>query len=225
MKKHVNKIIRNYVLFLILLITVLFNFSCSFDRSLKNEVYAGLGSPNDQVPFLPNVRRETLPNDLTYYVLKNSKPENFALLALVVNTGSVFEKNDQRGIAHFIEHMAFDGTKHFSKDEILEYLRSVGMRFGADINASTNFDNTVYFLKVPVKTNKQNIKVVPEKALNILNDWMQYVLFNQKDVDNKKKVILEKKRLKMTNAGARIWMDKIMPILFIRGQCMQKGCL
>ncbi|MDR2396010.1 MAG: insulinase family protein [Endomicrobium sp.] len=124
------------------------------------------------------------------------------------------KKNDQRGLAHFVEHMAFDSTKHFPKNGIIDYLRSVGMRFGADINAFTNFDNTVYFMEVPVQTDEQSIKIVPNKALNILNDWVQHVLFNQEDVDNERKVILEEKRLRMTNTGARIWLDKALPILY-----------
>jgi zinc protease len=102
------------------------------------------------------------------------------MLALVVNAGSVLEKDDQRGLAHFVEHIAFDGTKHFPKNEIINYLRSVGMRFGPEVNAYTDFDNTVYHIEVPIKTDERNIKVVPSKALNILNDWMQHVLFNQK---------------------------------------------
>ena len=214
MKKPVAKIMKKYLLSFVLLFTGIFVFSCSSGRSLKKEVYAGLGTPRDQIPFLSHVRKGVLPNGLTYYILKNSKPENFALLGLVVNVGSVFEKDNQRGLSHFVEHMAFDGTKHFPKSEILEYLRSVGMRFGADVNGSTNFDNTVYFMEVPVQTDKQNIKIVPNKALNILNDWMQYVSFNKGDVDNEKKVILEERRLRMTNAGARIWLDKIVPILY-----------
>ncbi|MDR2067350.1 MAG: insulinase family protein [Endomicrobium sp.] len=159
MKKPVTKITKKYLLYFVLLFTVTFVFSCSSDRSLKKQVYAGLGAPRDQVPFLSDVCKGVLPNGLTYYILKNSKPENFALLALVVNVGSVLEKDAQRGLAHFVEHMAFDGTKHFPKNEIINYLRSVGMRFGADVNASTNFDNTVYSMEVPVQTDKQNIKI------------------------------------------------------------------
>ncbi|MDR0617291.1 MAG: insulinase family protein [Endomicrobium sp.] len=205
---------KKYALFFVLLVIAIFTFSCSCDSSLKREVYAGLGSPDSQVPFLTKVRKGVLPNGLTYYVLKNSKPENYAMLALVVNAGSVLEKDDQRGLAHFVEHMVFDGTKHFPKNEIINYLRSLGMRFGAEVNAYTNFDNTVYYIEVPIKTDERNVKVVPNKALNILNDWMQYVLFNQKDVDNEKKVILEEKRLTMTNAGTRIWLDRVLPILY-----------
>ena len=122
---------KKYALFFVLLVIAIFTFSCSCDSSLKREVYAGLGSPDSQVPFLTKVRKGVLPNGLTYYVLKNSKPENYAMLALVVNAGSVLEKDDQRGLAHFVEHMVFDGTKHFPKNEIINYLRSLRMRFGA----------------------------------------------------------------------------------------------
>src|SRR5918911_3904903 len=90
----------------------------------------------------------TLPNGLTYYVRANPKPERRAELRLVVNAGSVLEDEDQRGLAHFVEHMAFNGTAHFAKQELVSYLESIGMRFGADINAYTSFDETVYMLQV-----------------------------------------------------------------------------
>jgi len=214
MKKLFSKAAKNYFLPFVLLFVVMFTFSCSSDRSLKKEVYAGLGAPKDPVPFLQNARKGVLPNGLTYYILKNSKPENFAMMALVVNAGSVLEKDDQRGLAHFVEHMAFDGTKHFPENELIDYLRSIGTSFGPDVNAYTNCDDTEYHLEVPVVTNEQNIKVVPDKALTILNDWMQYVLFNQEDADKERKVILEEKRL--CDRDLRIWGNKVYPIL-LRG--------
>src|SRR5678815_5458945 len=103
-----------------------------------------------------------LPNGLRYYVRENKKPEKRAELRLAVKTGSVLEDDDQQGLAHFVEHMAFNGTEHFPKNEIVQFIESVGMRFGADLNAYTSFDETVYMLTIP--TDKPEIM---EKALLI----------------------------------------------------------
>src|ERR1051325_2966390 len=100
------------------------------------------------LPLWPEVRRGQLDNGLTYYVLRHGKPEKRALLWLAVNAGSVQEDDDQRGLAHFDEHMAFNGTAPFPKAEIINYLEKIERRFGADINARTSFDDTVYELEV-----------------------------------------------------------------------------
>jgi zinc protease len=96
-----------------------------------------------------------LANGLRYYIRANKEPENRAELRLVVNAGSVLEDNDQRGLAHFVEHMAFNGTKHFPKNDVIDFMQSIGMRFGHDVNAYTTPDETVYMLQVP--TDKQAI--------------------------------------------------------------------
>src|SRR5687767_15511200 len=106
------------------------------------------------LPFDPAVTIGTLPNGLRYYIRENRRPETRAELRLVVNAGSVLEDADQRGLAHMLEHMAFNGTKHFAKQEIVNYLESIGMQFGADLNAYTSFDETVYMLTVPTDTGK-----------------------------------------------------------------------
>jgi hypothetical protein len=97
----------------------------------------------------PAVTVGTLPNGLRYYIRVNHRPAKRAELRLVVNAGSVIEDPDQRGLAHFAEHMAFNGTTHFKKQELIDYIESIGMRFGADLNAGTSFDETVYELQVP----------------------------------------------------------------------------
>jgi zinc protease len=101
------------------------------------------------LPRDPHVIVGTLPNGLRYYIRKNAKPEKRAELRLVVNAGSILEDDDQRGLAHFLEHMAFNGTARFPKNQLVSYLESVGMRFGPDINASTSFDETIYELQIP----------------------------------------------------------------------------
>jgi zinc protease len=97
-------------------------------------------APVEQLPVDPAVRVGTLENGVRYYLRGNERPENRAELRLVVNAGSVLEDEDQRGLAHFVEHMAFNGTEGFEKQEIVNYLESIGMRFGADLNAYTSFD-------------------------------------------------------------------------------------
>src|SRR3982751_5434336 len=118
------------------------------------------------MPVDPEVVVGTLPNGLRYYVRANAKPERRAELRLVVKAGSVLEDDDQQGLAHFVEHMAFNGTTHFPKHEVVSFLESLGMRFGADINAGTSFDETVYTLTVP--TDKP---AVLDRALLVMEDW------------------------------------------------------
>ena len=117
------------------------------------------------LPLWPEVRRARLPNGLTYYLMKNKKPERRVLLWLAVNAGSVQEDDDQRGLAHFVEHMAFNGTKRFPKAEIVNYIEKVGMTFGADVNAYTSFDETVFQLTVPTDD-----RAVLTKGLDIVRD-------------------------------------------------------
>ena len=103
----------------------------------------------DPIPFDANVRTGKLKNGLTYYIRKNAKPENKVDLRLVVNAGSLMENDDQLGLAHFMEHMNFNGTKRFPKNKLVDYLQSIGVKFGQHLNAYTNFDETVYFLPIP----------------------------------------------------------------------------
>ncbi len=160
-----------------------------------------------RVPLTPEIKRGTLPNGMTYYVMAHHKPEQRAAMWLAVNAGSVLEDEDQRGLAHFCEHMAFNGTKRFPKSEIVDYIEKTGMRFGADLNAYTSFDETVYQLMVP--TDKQEVML---KGLDILRDWAGDVSFDPVEVDKERGVVLEEWRLGR-GAFARI-EDKQFPILF-----------
>jgi zinc protease len=155
----------------------------------------------------PEVKHGTLPNGLTYYILKHGKPEKRAFLWLAVNAGAVLEDDDQRGLAHFDEHMAFNGTKRFPKAEIVNYLEKIGMRFGADLNARTSFDDTVYELEVPTDD-----KVFLGKGLDILHDWASDVSYDPAEVDKERGVVKEEWRLGR-GAGERIF-DKQAPVLF-----------
>ncbi len=164
------------------------------------------GPLTTKIPTDPQIMIGTLPNGLRYYIRKNAKPEQRAELRLVVNTGSVLEENDQRGLAHFVEHMAFNGTKHFPKQELVKFLESIGMRFGADVNASTSFDETIYMLQVP--TDKPELL---DKSMLILEDWAHNVSFDPAEIDKERGVVLEEWRL---GRGAQARMqDKQFPVL------------
>ncbi|MCX6551755.1 MAG: pitrilysin family protein, partial [Acidobacteria bacterium] len=148
----------------------------------------------------------TLGNGLRYYIRVNRKPENRAELRLVVNAGSVLEDNDQLGLAHFVEHMAFNGTKHFAKQEIVSFMESIGMRFGPSLNAFTGFDETVYMLQVP--TDKPEVLA---KSFLILEDWAHNLSFDPLEIDKERGVIVEEWR-QGRGAGARM-QDTQLPIL------------
>src|SRR5262245_39238908 len=163
-------------------------------------------SLSDQIPVEREITIGQLPNGLRYYVRANKKPEKRAELRLVVNAGSALEDDDQQGLAHFLEHMAFNGTKNFPKNEIVKFIESVGMRFGADLNAYTSFDETVYMLQIP--TDKPE---VIEKALLILEDWAHNVSLETEEINKERGVVMEEWRLRR-GAGART-TDKLFPIL------------
>jgi zinc protease len=157
--------------------------------------------PND-----PQITTGRFANGLRYYIRTNKKPEKRAELRLVVNTGSILEDPDQAGLAHFVEHMAFNGTKNFPKQEIVKFLESLGMRFGPSINATTSFDETIYMLQVPA--DKPDVL---DKAFLILEDWARNVSFDPTEIDKERGVITEEWRLRR-GAGARMF-DKQVPVL------------
>ena len=120
---------------------------------------------NQNLPVDPRVTVGEFDNGLRYYIRVNKKPENRANLWLAVNAGSVLETDEQQGLAHLAEHMAFNGTKNFEKQELIDYLESIGMQFGPEVNAYTSFDETVYMLQVPTDSNH-----VIEKGFQILEE-------------------------------------------------------
>ena len=142
------------------------------------------------LPVDPKVRIGTLPNGLRYYIRQNRKPEKRAELRLVVNAGAVLENDNQLGLAHFVEHTAFNGTTHFAKNDLVKYLQSIGVRFGADLNAYTGFDETVYILPIPTDTAR-----IIEQAFTILEDWAHGQVFDSTEVVNERGVVREEWRL------------------------------
>jgi len=163
--------------------------------------------PNAAVPAGPEVKIGKLPNGLTYYIRQNKHPSRRLELRLVVKAGSILEDDDQRGLAHFAEHMAFNGSTHFRKHEVVSYLQSIGVKFGADLNAFTGYDQTIY--QLPVPTDKQeNI----DKGFTILEDWAHGIAFNDADIDRERNVVLEELR---TRKGVTERVNKVvMPKLF-----------
>ncbi|GHU47589.1 zinc protease [Spirochaetia bacterium] len=181
------------------------------EQELAAEDYGLLGKSSDQIPFMKDIRRGTLANGLQYFILENAKPENRAFLTLAVNAGSVLETDEELGFAHFVEHLAFNDTARFPKLELVNYLRSLGMRFGADVNAYTSYNQTVYGIEVPTEP-QGGRKKIPVRALEIIDDWTHAISFKPDDVASESKVVLEEYR---TRLGAMERVRKItLPILF-----------
>jgi len=168
-----------------------------------------------ELPVDPAVRTGTFANGLTYYVRANRRPENRAELRLVVNAGSVLEDDDQRGMAHLLEHMAFNGTENFEKHELIEFMESIGMRLGPDVNAYTSFDETVYMLQVPTD-NPEYIST----AFQIMEDWSKVITLDPAEIDAERGVVVEEWRLGQ-GAGARM-NDKQFPIIFKGSQYAER---
>ena len=164
-------------------------------------------SLEQKIPFHSDVVKGTLDNGLTYYVRNNNKPQGRLFLRLVIDAGSILERDGQRGLAHFTEHMAFNGTKNFEKKELIDYLESLGMRFGPDVNAYTGFDETVYMIQVPVDE-----EGAVENAFQVIKDWARDISFDEEEIEKERGVIIEEWR-QGRGAAARM-RDSYFPILF-----------
>ena len=157
--------------------------------------------------FDPLAIRGTLTNGMSYYIRRNEEPRNRAQLFLVVRAGSVLEEEDERGLAHFVEHMAFNGTERFAKQQIIDYLESIGSSFGADLNAQTGHDRTMYWLEIPTDEPE-----AIETAFQILSDWAYSVTFAADEVEQERGVILEEWRGRQ-GFGSRL-QDRLLPLLY-----------
>ena len=191
-------------------------------RSLVMLLTAALAAPltvTAQQPALPDTTLSAalpldtavvdgrLENGIRFFIRKNGRPEKRAELRLAVNAGSVLEDEDQLGLAHFVEHMAFNGTKHFPKNELVHFLESIGMRFGADLNAYTSFDETVYMLTVPTDTAE-----LMSRGIEILADWAAGQVFDSAEIERERGVVIEEWR-SGRGAGRRI-SDQQFPVIF-----------
>lgn len=162
---------------------------------------------NVPIPLDTTVHTGTLPNGMKYYIQHNVKPEHRVEMRLAVNAGSMQETDAQQGCAHFCEHMAFNGTKNFTHSQVVDFLESSGVKFGADLNAYTSFDETVYMLQLP--TDSQALLI---KGLQVLEDWSHNLLFDHTEIDKERGVVTEEWRL---GQGANERMRRIYwPVLF-----------
>lgn len=170
----------------------------------KTMAKAALSNP---IPNDPNVIIGKLPNGLVYYIRKNTEPKNRAELYLGNRIGSLMETEEQLGLAHFTEHMAFNGTKDFPKNEIINYLQKAGVRFGADLNAYTGFNQTVYKLPIPTDSGE-----VFKTGFKILANWAGKITMDGKEIDNERGVIIEEDRQRGKNAQQRM-TNQLLPFL------------
>src|SRR6202158_1256112 len=194
-----------------------FPFAVLFSAGLLASLFAGAfsiasaqqksGAAAAPLPFDPAVTVGTLSNGMRYYIRENHKPEKRAELRLVVNAGSVREDEDQRGLAHMLEHMAFRGTRRFPGNQVSSYLESVGMRYGPDINAFTSFDETVYMITIPTDT-----AAIVDKGFQILSEWAHNLALEPSQIAKERPVVIEEWRL---GQGAENRMqNKWFPVLF-----------
>jgi zinc protease len=169
-----------------------------------------------QLQLDPQVTTGKLKNGFTYYIRKNTVQKGRVTLFLANKVGSILETEEQRGLAHFMEHMSFNGTKHFPASAMIDFLEKAGVRFGADLNAYTNYDETVYQLPVPIDKPE-----MLKSGLQVIRDWAQDATLDPKEIDKERGVILEEKRMR-DGAGQR-FQDQYFPILVNRSRYAQRS--
>ena len=198
-----NPLLRPWLLAAVLLPVVMAPATPYAQAPAQTPVFA----PTDPLPFDPAVTTGTLPNGLTYYIRKNTRPENRVTLQLAVKAGSVDETEAQQGLAHFLEHMAFNGSRHFASGALIKALESTGARLGPHVNAYTAFDETVYMFQVP--TNKEGIV---RTTLQALADIGGGLTLDPKEIDKERGVVIEEWRGGL-GASTRL-RDQQIPVLY-----------
>lgn len=168
----------------------------------------GLAQQTMPVPFDPNVRTGQLENGLTYFIRHNEKPAQRANFYIAQKVGSILEEENQRGLAHFLEHMAFNGTKNFPGKNLLDYMERNGVKFGENVNAWTGIEQTVYML-TNVPTTSTNLV---DSCLLILHDWSSFISLEGEEIDKERGVILEEMRQRETSQ-MRIY-EKMLPEIY-----------
>ncbi len=191
---------RNFSKFVFVVLTICFLATIGAQSKLN------IKSLDANIPLDPKITHGTLDNGLQYYIRENKKPENRADLQIIIKCGSVLEHDNQAGLAHFTEHMCFNGTKHYPKDALVSFLESIGMRFGADLNANTGFDRTYYMITIPMDR-----PGVLDSGLMVLKDWLHNVTFDPIEIEKERGVIMEEWRLHQ-GAQERI-MRKQLPVI------------
>ena len=172
----------------------------------------------DPLPMDPKIITGKLDNGLSYYIRENQKPENRAIFFLAVDAGSVIERDDQLGLAHFTEHMGFNGTKQFPGNSLVSELEKKGVIFGRDLNASTGFEATLYFVNLP--TDDEDLF---NMGLKILDGWAFNMLLTEDEIDNERGVIIEEWRL-YQSADERMF-ERMLPILFKGSQYAERNVI
>ncbi|WP_346317918.1 insulinase family protein [Chitinophaga sp. YIM B06452] len=166
-------------------------------------------APGEKFPADPDVKIGKLANGLTYYIRRNVEPRNRAVLYMALKAGSLMETDAQQGLAHFTEHMAFNGTKDFPKNELINYLQKAGVKFGADLNAYTGFDQTVYQLPIPTDS-----AALFKNAFKILANWAGHVNMDNTDIDEERGIIVEEERQRGKNAQSRMQKEALPVLLY-----------
>ena len=179
------------------LITFLFIFSLAIFNS-----YAEIGPYQVLAPD-PEITLGHLDNGLTYYIRPNSYPENEVYLRLVVKAGSLMEDDDQQGLAHFLEHMAFNGTEKYSENQVISFLEKNGIKFGPDLNAYTTYDQTVYMLNIPADN-----PALIDQSIEILSQWAAFMKLDPKEIDAERGVVIEEWR-RSQGADERIYRFEV----------------
>lgn len=160
-----------------------------------------------KIPIDPSFRTGTLKNGMQYFIKKNSKPENRVELRLALKAGSIVEDEDQKGLAHFIEHMEFNGSEHFTSNQLINYLEKVGTKFGPDLNAYTSFDETVYMLQV-----RSDEEAQLDTGLLVIYDWAGKAAFDHNEIDKERGVVISEWRTRLS-PGQRM-SQKYYPKLY-----------
>jgi zinc protease len=186
------------------------NLKRFFILVLLGFVFTGISAQiqdlNKPIPADPNIKIGKLENGITYYIKQNKKPEQRIELRLAVNAGSVCETAGQQGLAHFVEHMCFNGTKNFPSNKMINMLEEMGVKFGAELNAGTSFDQTVYMLKVPT----DKIEWI-NRGFQVMEDWAHQVSMEDAEIDKERGVIVEEWRLGL-GADDRM-LTKYIPVI------------
>lgn len=172
-------------------------------------------SLDQQIPFDAAVRTGTLPNGLRYFIRQNARPEKRIAMRLAVKAGSLFEADDQQGLAHLIEHMAFNGSAHFKPGELVSYFETQGARLGPHVNAYTSFDETVYMLDLPSDSQE-----VVTKGLTALADFAGGLTLDPEQIDKERGVVIEEWRGRL-GAGSRV-SDAQTPVLYYQSRYAQR---
>jgi len=180
----------------------------SIDHEESKEPMAQITDEHSKpIPEDSRVTKGVLQNGMHYFIQQNQRPENRAELRLAINAGSILEDEDQLGLAHFVEHMAFNGTENFEKSELVDYLESIGTRFGADLNAYTSFDETVYMLQV--RTDSAELF---DKGMLVIKDWANGVTFEHEEIDKERGVVESEWRSNLS--PDQRMQQKYFPVLF-----------